>query len=201
MSEQKQMKRILKVAEEKFHRFGIRRVSMDEIARELRMSKKSLYRYFSSKEELVEACVRNIAEQIIPRLNAGLDDEGSPKEKIEKIWHVFALLPRFVSAEFAADLAANYPHLWEEIDRQRQKIVRRFETLIREGVASGEIQEAIHPKVMARLLTAIINDVFTPKIFALGEFSTEQAVRTIITLFSSGLFQRRRGPKDKGVRR
>jgi AcrR family transcriptional regulator len=48
--------RILLKAHERFNRYGIRSVSMDDIAVELGMSKKTLYQYFADKDELVDAC-------------------------------------------------------------------------------------------------------------------------------------------------
>lgn len=52
--------RILVKAHEQFNRYGIRSVSMDDIAAELGMSKKTLYQYFADKDELVEACFGNV---------------------------------------------------------------------------------------------------------------------------------------------
>jgi len=49
--------RILLKAEELFMQFGIRSVSMDDIANNLGMSKKTLYQYFADKDELVEGVV------------------------------------------------------------------------------------------------------------------------------------------------
>ena len=47
--------RILVKANELFHRYGIRSVSMDDIAAQLGMSKKTLYQYYTDKDELVHA--------------------------------------------------------------------------------------------------------------------------------------------------
>jgi TetR/AcrR family transcriptional regulator, cholesterol catabolism regulator len=49
--------RILLKAEELFMQYGIRSVSMDDIANSLGMSKKTLYQYFADKDELVEGVV------------------------------------------------------------------------------------------------------------------------------------------------
>ena len=45
---------IIEVARELFHKFGFKKVSMDEIARESGVTKKTIYRYFDSKEALLE---------------------------------------------------------------------------------------------------------------------------------------------------
>ena len=49
--------RVLQKAEELYMRYGIRSVSMDDIANSLGMSKKTLYQYFADKDELVDAVV------------------------------------------------------------------------------------------------------------------------------------------------
>jgi len=49
--------RILVKADELFHRYGIRSVSMDDIAAQLGMSKKTLYQFYTDKEELVREVV------------------------------------------------------------------------------------------------------------------------------------------------
>ncbi|GAA4740668.1 TetR/AcrR family transcriptional regulator [Flavisolibacter ginsenosidimutans] len=52
--------RILERSHELFNKYGIRSVSMDDIAAQLGMSKKTLYQYFSDKEELVDACFSGV---------------------------------------------------------------------------------------------------------------------------------------------
>jgi AcrR family transcriptional regulator len=55
--------RILKKADELFKRYGIRSVSMDDIAAQVGMSKKTLYQYYADKEELVSAVFTTIMEE------------------------------------------------------------------------------------------------------------------------------------------
>src|SRR5205085_2956305 len=54
--------RILVKAHDQFNRYGIRSVSMDDIAATLGMSKKTLYQHFEDKEELVGACFSQVME-------------------------------------------------------------------------------------------------------------------------------------------
>ena len=51
--------RIQEKANDLFRRYGIKSITMDEIATQLGVSKKTLYQYFSDKDELVEAIVKN----------------------------------------------------------------------------------------------------------------------------------------------
>jgi AcrR family transcriptional regulator len=52
--------RILQKSHELFNKYGIRSVSMDDIAAQLGMSKKTLYQYFADKEEMVDACFSGV---------------------------------------------------------------------------------------------------------------------------------------------
>jgi AcrR family transcriptional regulator len=54
--------RILEKAHEWFNRFGIRSVSMDDIATQVGMSKKTLYQYYTDKDELVDAVFSAVME-------------------------------------------------------------------------------------------------------------------------------------------
>jgi TetR/AcrR family transcriptional regulator, cholesterol catabolism regulator len=55
--------RILQKSHELFNKYGIRSVSMDDIAAQLGMSKKTLYQYFADKEEMVDACFSGVMNQ------------------------------------------------------------------------------------------------------------------------------------------
>lgn len=55
--------RILEKAHELFNRYGLRSVSMDDIAAQAGMSKKTLYQYFTDKEELVNGVFNAIIEE------------------------------------------------------------------------------------------------------------------------------------------
>jgi AcrR family transcriptional regulator len=187
MQNDAQRARILETAHEKFRKFGIRRVTMDEIARDLRISKKTLYQHFPDKEALVRACTDRISGTVIPIVSEALGGEGSPLERIVGAWRAFAMIPHFLSAELIADIQADYPHIWNDIDARRHEVIGRFEKLIEDGVRSGDFRPEMHPKVVMRIILAVIEQVMVPDVLARGEFTPAEAVRTIITVMSRGM--------------
>jgi AcrR family transcriptional regulator len=187
MSNDAQKNRILETGLEKFRRFGIRRVTMDEIARELRISKKTLYQHFPDKAALVCACVARIQGTVLPAVAAAIGGSGPAIERIIGTWRALATLPRHMSGELIADVQADYPELWREIDLRRHEVLGRFEALIAEGVRAGDIRPEVHPKVAMRIIFAIIDNVMIPDVLALGEFTPAEAVNTIIAMFAQGM--------------
>jgi AcrR family transcriptional regulator len=187
MQKDAQRDRILETGLAKFRKFGIRRVTMDEIARDLRISKKTLYRHFQNKEALVRACVDNIAGTVIPTVSEALNRDGPPMERILGAWRGFAMIPHLLSAEIIADLQADYPHIWNDIDARRHEVIGHFERLIADGVRSGDFRPEVHPKVAMRIILAVVEQVMVPDVLARGEFTPAEAVGTILTIFSRGI--------------
>jgi AcrR family transcriptional regulator len=74
--------RILDAGEQCIHRFGIRRTSMGEVARVGKLSRGSIYRYFSDKDSLVEGIFRRRQESFLNRTEARLVEEATLVDKL-----------------------------------------------------------------------------------------------------------------------
>ena len=65
---------------------------------------------------LVRACTERIAGQILPPVRAALSGPGSATVRMLAVCRELSQIPRLIPAEFMADLRADFPHVWEEID-------------------------------------------------------------------------------------
>ena len=180
---------IIEKSLDKFRKYGIRRVTMDEIARDLRLSKKTLYQHFPDKESLVKACIERNVEQILPEVAAVLTETGSAVDRIHRVWKILEKIPRLITVELMADLRSDYPQLWEEIDARRHAVVGRVEAVLERGIASGDIRPGIHPKVVMRMMFAVMERVLNPDVLTAGEFSPQEALTTIVTVATRGMFR------------
>jgi len=172
---------------EKFRRFGSRRVTMDEIARDLRISKKTLYQHYSTKADLVMACMDKFQGQVFGIIEASMSGKGKVLERLIAIQKAFSLISQTITADFITDLKSEFPWIWEEVDRRRHATLSHFESLYAEGVASGEFYPEIHPKVAVLMQLAIMEKVMNPDAFALHGFTPVEAAQTILTIMNKGL--------------
>jgi len=179
---------ILDTGFDRFRRFGTRRITMDELARELRLSKKTIYRHFPTKEALVRACMDRIAGTIQQEILTTLGGDQKAAEKLRRIQASFAKLGPLITSEFVTDLKLEFPHLWEEIDRRRRYIIEHMADLIIQAREDGEIWQTIHPRVAVRMHFAFLQHVMHPDAFALGEFTPAEAVETMLTLLHKGMY-------------
>jgi len=178
---------ILEAGFARFRQHGIRRVTMDDIARELRISKKTIYRHFPDKKALVQACADSIVGRILPGVQVAMAGPGSVRERMSGVLAVMAELPRLITPAFIADVRSDYPEVWAEIDRRRQLVVAFYEKLFEEGRATGEVRPEIHPKVAQRVIFAVLNNVLIPEVMVMGEFSLAEAFATFATMLTRGV--------------
>jgi AcrR family transcriptional regulator len=86
-------KKVIISAGQIFSRYGFRKTTMDEIARELKMGKSSIYYYFESKEEIFEAVVLYEANILRNELTTAIKSVESPVEKMKN--YVFVRMKTF----------------------------------------------------------------------------------------------------------
>lgn len=79
----KKREEIIKAAEKRFIRHGLRKTTVEEIARDLRIGKASLYHYFPTKEELFNETVKWQSAEYVQQLGHIFNDEGlTPLERV-----------------------------------------------------------------------------------------------------------------------
>ena len=177
-----------------FMRFGVKAVSMDDVARELSISKKTLYKYVKDKSDLVnkamsfmcstEACmVDTIAE----------NTKDAIDEIIELSKHVSQKL-QIIHPSVHFDLNKYYPEAWVIFNEHRSNIILGFiENNIKRGIQEGVYREDINPKVIARLYIHKIDALFNPDIFPPGEISFLEAYTEMMKYHIRGI------ANEKGV--
>lgn len=137
--------RILFAARKQFLLTGYKRVTMDEIAEELGMSKKTLYQFFPGKYELLDAVMTNEMTNAACGIDTIIHNtEYTVPEKVQMIM-------RFASDQFAKlnpivlyDIQKFAPEIWERFENWRQEHIKKeFINLLNQGVESGIFRKDI----------------------------------------------------------
>lgn len=144
---------IVTTARRLFEQYGIKSVSMDDICHELGMSKKTLYQYFSQKDDLVLAVLGNISEEVETKVNEFLQSDTSMwdvligfVEKAKMIPDVRKIPPFFY------DLNKYYPMIAAEHNRcVERKNVETMSLIIRRGIKEGVFRADLDVELTAYL--------------------------------------------------
>ncbi len=135
-NKRKVRKEIVEVASSIFSRFGYKKTSMDDIAREFGMGKSSLYYYFESKEDIFEAVVVHEADVLKMSLMEVLSKTRDPREKLRHYILVrmnsFRKLSNYYNAIFSEDLS-HFEFIEKIRERYDKEEVQTVEYILTEG--------------------------------------------------------------------
>lgn len=155
---------ILEKSRELFYKNGYSKVTVDEIALGLGISKKTIYKYYSGKQQILEMIFYEFRQHLASEVNAVLDNEQlNYPEKVKHMMTRVAIALSGMSPIFLTDIQDNFPDLWDQINRYKQEAAfLRFNRLIEEGIATGYVKEGINKGMVVALYASAINNLLDP---------------------------------------
>jgi AcrR family transcriptional regulator len=145
-------KEIVARSEKLFLRLGIRSVTVDDIARELGISKKTLYQHFENKDALVDAVIRSHLERERSNIQQICASASDAIDEIVKIGANLTATVEEVSASTLYDLQKYYRRSWELlISEQDHSMVNCILNNLARGIAEGLYRENLQKDIVAKI--------------------------------------------------
>lgn len=157
---------------EVFMRYGIRSVTMDDIARELKVSKKTLYKYVKDKADLVYKVMGGFCEMEQDMITEIIKNSENAIDEVISISEFVGAKIADVHPSIHYDLEKYYPEAWEIFSKHKKGFVQKcLEANLERGIREGYYRDNMNIRILARLYVAKIDMVFDPVIFPPREFS------------------------------
>ena len=180
-------KKIVLSAKEKFFTDGFQKTRVDEIAAELRISKKTIYKHFSSKEEIADAVMGNMREQIAGDIDRITAKDSSAVDKLYQFTKVLSEISLRVNDKWLNDMRLYLPKTWEEIDRFRSKVLyKNFKLIFEQGKKEGLINEGSN-EIMLQILIGSIQRIINPDFILNNSYSLKTAIDELILILMNGM--------------
>ena len=143
--------RIIKQAGKKFYRYGVKRVSMDDLASSLGISKRTLYENFKDKEDILSSYLRSVKEERDKEFKAYADESSNMIEVVLKIieYHANEELP---AARFYEDVYKYYPNIHQQLQEDVNMNKFYFRKFLNKGVEQGFIRKELDIDIVAFLV-------------------------------------------------
>lgn len=154
-------------------KFGIRSVTMDDVAQEFGVSKKTLYQYFADKEELVSEVIDYYLQN--PLFDLSKHKTGNAIDHMFAIRRHVANIFKYFNNNIEYDLKKLYPGLYERVyNVKRQRILDNTIKNISEGMEQGFYRKEIDPLLVAKLQVGRMLFTFNPdyQVFTEAEVSS-----------------------------
>ena len=180
--------KILKGAEDLFMRYGVRSISMDDIARHLSVSKKTLYQHFADKEDIVTMTCKAHLERHEREFQS---IRKTARNAVEELTQLSVCLKRNVqdmNPSLLFDLQKYHPKAWNVWLNHKNKFIR--ESVVRnlkQGIEEGYFRPEIDSEVIAAVRLELVQLAFNEEIFPSDRFRLPEAQMQIFDHFVFGL--------------
>ncbi len=180
--------RVLSAARRHFFAHGFRGVTMDDLAAELGMSKKTLYAHFPSKNALLEAMLLDKFRDLESDV-ARITSECST-DFVAGLQRLLACLQRHaaeVQPAFVRDIQRETPELFQVVEQRRRQVIQRhFGKLLNEGRREGLVRKDIPVHLIIEILLAAVQAIMNPPRMAELGLTPTSGLSAILTVVLHG---------------
>jgi AcrR family transcriptional regulator len=181
--------RIVAAARRHFFAHGIRSVTMDDLAAELGMSKKTLYAAFPGKRDVLRAVLEEKFRSVEADLNRVTERAaGDVLDALHKLLACMRYHTQEIQPPFVRDIRREAPEFFALIEERRRRLIQRhFGRIFEEGRKAGIIRKDIPARLMIEMLVGVTEAIMNPpKITELG-LTPQEGYLTIMTVMLEGL--------------
>lgn len=176
--------KILNTALELFFRFGIKRVTMDDIAKELGMSKKTIYQFYSEKDDLVNKLSEVQTKYHEKQFTDIAIEAKDPIHEIILITQVMRKMMQNVNPIFFMDLQKYYPQAYKTFQSFKEQCAyQNIIDNIKKGIEIGVYRSDIDIEFVARYRLVQMDMLMFGNYFSFEKISFTQANELILDMF------------------
>jgi TetR/AcrR family transcriptional regulator, cholesterol catabolism regulator len=180
--------RIKQKANDLYRRYGIRSVTMDEIAAQLGVSKKTIYQYYSDKDELVDA----VAREMIGFARDNCDRNRSHSENaIHEIFQAMEFVGEMfnnMNAAMLFDLERFHPTSYKVFLEYKNKyLYSMIKSNLERGIEEGLYRPEIHIDIIAKLRLEGVMAAFNQELFPTNKYNLATLNQEIMEHFLFGV--------------
>lgn len=180
--------KILKTALALFFKYGIKRVTMDDIAKELGMSKKTIYQFYKEKDDLVNQLCEN---ELVDHEQQFDDMNQNAKDPIHEIMLISIKMKEMmqnINPVFFLDLQKFYPTAFKRFQKFKEDCAyKNVLTNIKRGKEMGVYRSDIDVEFTARYRIAQIDMLMFGSYFSFEKISFTKTSELILDIFAYGI--------------
>jgi AcrR family transcriptional regulator len=180
--------RIRQKANDLYRRYGIRSVTMDEIAAQLGVSKKTIYQYYSDKDELVDA----VAREMIGFARENCDrNRASSENAVDEIFKAMEFVQDMfnnMNSAMLFDLERFHPISYKAFLEYKNKyLYTMIRTNLERGIEEGLYRPEINVDVIAKLRLEGVMAAFNQELFPSNKYNLATLNKEIMEHFLFGV--------------
>ena len=184
-------KKVLLSARNLFFSFGYSKVTMDELASELNMSKRTLYQLYNSKNRLLEAVIYDFFQEFQENINKIINNQN--KNALASLKQIIFLIQKQTtkfSIHGFEDIRKNNSQAWQLISSLREKMFNsQLREILNQAKKENNLREDIDVEIIILIILNTIQSVVNPEIISQLSYSTEDVIEMLSKFIISGIIK------------
>jgi len=179
---------ILDLVRKLYQRYGIKSVTMDDVAKHLGVSKKTLYEHFSDKEDLVRNVMMLEHDHRCEFLRSIEEKKLNAIEELFEVYHTLTIIFKEHNPSMEYDLRKYYPGLFLSIKTGRRK--QMYESVynnLNKGKKEGLYRKDLNSKIIAKLHLIRTENLFDNDLFTREELISFKMFHEIFVYHLQGI--------------
>ncbi|HQT91880.1 MAG TPA: TetR/AcrR family transcriptional regulator, partial [Candidatus Kryptobacter bacterium] len=179
---------ILEVSYSKFAVHGFKKVTIDEIAAELGISKKTVYKLFSSKEEILREVVlgkMNLLLEVFSKI------QSMKESSVDKIQAISEIVGTHINEQWQrilTEVRLNAPGLFKEINSIiQEKLSLGWQKIFIDGQKNGWIRKDIDPVVFTTAYVGVVRELMKTDFLSKHALSESEVPKQVFRMFTEGI--------------
>ncbi|GMQ30941.1 TetR/AcrR family transcriptional regulator [Algoriphagus confluentis] len=179
----------MEIARDQFSRYGVRTVTMEELARMAGISKKTIYQEFLDKKDLVREVFRNILEEDRQKMIYIHEQEDGVIDHLVKMSHIMRERLSTMNPMVIVEIQKYFPEAWRMFeDFKLQTIKVDLINVMEKGKMLGYFREEIDTSILAKVRLDQIASSFDPANFTNPEYNFVEEQLVLMDHFLHGIF-------------
>lgn len=186
--------KILNVVAQLINQYGLKKFTVDEVAAVLHISKKTIYQYFSGKDDMVHEYFSANIKSDKQNMNKAMQEADGFRNKLYALVHTNRCygLPIFVMGE--AKLF--YPEEWAEIEALRKYKLDALNELLKCAKKDGILKSNVHFGVLTAMLERSSDIILDTDFLLENKLHVAQAIDAVLDIILYGIEKENRDDKQ-----
>lgn len=179
--------RIIMAGWETFFKYGVRSTTLDQLATELGISKKTIYQHFKDKNELVLAIVECAMTEERQRADEVFAISTDPIDEVLKATEVMREMMANISPTLLSDLEKYYPEAWSVFLESKKGFLVDIERNLKQGIEVGLYRAELNVTVLSRMRLECVEMALRKEMSLFGSFNTNDVNNAFLDHFIRGI--------------
>lgn len=180
--------KILTCAENLFRKYGIRSISMDDIAHHLNMSKKTIYESFADKNEIVYQIITVLRKRLEELVEATFDKPANPVERLIRLFICITSMIRETSPTLIYDLQKYHENAWQILQDFRDDfLASKVKDIVTDGISKHYLNPTLDVSFYVTLFLQLVQLSGNEKLFPRAKYSEHSVAINLIDCLVSGI--------------